>query len=136
MCEGVHAQSCFETPWTVTCQAPLSTEFFRQEYGSALPFLPSGDLPHPGIERLSLASPALWVLYQPRHWWSPLIIIYVTKRNIRLIYMPVNVHACICICVCFNCRFIILKFIWYIVNFIIFNCLKKKKNHFFIYFKE
>ena len=28
----------FETPWTVACQAPLSTEFSRQEYRSELPF--------------------------------------------------------------------------------------------------
>ena len=33
-------QSCqlFVTPWTVACQAPLSMEFFRQEYWSGLPF--------------------------------------------------------------------------------------------------
>ena len=41
------------------CQAPLSMEFFRQEYGSGLPFHPPGDLPHPGIESMSLSSPAL-----------------------------------------------------------------------------
>ena len=28
----------FATPWTVTCQAPLSMEFSRQEYWSELPF--------------------------------------------------------------------------------------------------
>ena len=28
----------FATPWTVTCQAPLSMEFSRQEYQSGLPF--------------------------------------------------------------------------------------------------
>ena len=26
------------TPWTVTCQAPLSMEFSRQEYWNGLPF--------------------------------------------------------------------------------------------------
>ena len=26
------------TPWTVACQAPLSMDFFRQEYWSRLPF--------------------------------------------------------------------------------------------------
>ena len=30
----------FETPWTVTCHAPLSMEFSRQEYCSELPFRP------------------------------------------------------------------------------------------------
>ena len=34
-------------------------EFFRQEYWSGLPFPSAGDLPHPGIEPESLASPAL-----------------------------------------------------------------------------
>ena len=46
----------FATPWTVTCQAPLSMEFSRQEYWSRLPFPSPGDLPHPGIEP---TSPAL-----------------------------------------------------------------------------
>ena len=44
------------TSWTVACQAPLSTEFSRQEYWSGLPFPPSGDLPDPGIEPKSLGS--------------------------------------------------------------------------------
>ena len=34
-------------------------EFFRQEYWSGLPFPPLGDLPDPGTEPSSLASPAL-----------------------------------------------------------------------------
>ena len=46
----------FATPWTVACQAPLSMEFFRQEYWSRLPYPPPGDLLNPGIEP---ASPAL-----------------------------------------------------------------------------
>ena len=47
------------TPWTVACQAPLSTKFSRQEYWSKLPCPPPGDLPHPGIEPESLTSPTL-----------------------------------------------------------------------------
>ena len=46
------------TPWIVTCQASLSMEFSRQEYWSALPFSTPGDLPDPGVEPMSLASPA------------------------------------------------------------------------------
>ena len=38
------------TPRTVACQAPLSTEFSRQEYWSGLPLPSPGDLPNPGIE--------------------------------------------------------------------------------------
>ena len=49
----------FATPWTVACQAPLSTGFPKQEYSSGLPLPSLGDLPDPGIEPASLASPAL-----------------------------------------------------------------------------
>ena len=49
----------FETPWTVAHQAPLSMEFSREGYWSGLPFSIPGDLPDPGIETVSLASPAL-----------------------------------------------------------------------------
>ena len=41
---------------TVALQAPLSMDFFRQEYWSGLPFPSPGDLPHPGIDP---RSPAL-----------------------------------------------------------------------------
>ena len=44
----------FATPWT-----PLSMEFSMQEYWNGLPFSPLGDLPDPGIEPVSPASPAL-----------------------------------------------------------------------------
>ena len=49
----------FVTPWTVARQAPLPMGFFRQEYWSGLPFLTPGDLPDPGVELASRASPAL-----------------------------------------------------------------------------
>ena len=51
----------FATVWTVAPQGPLSIGFSRQEYWSGLPFLPLGDLPIPGIEPVSPASPALQV---------------------------------------------------------------------------
>ena len=40
----------FVTPWTVTCQAPLSMGFSRQEYWRGLPCPSPGHLPSPGIE--------------------------------------------------------------------------------------
>ena len=49
----------FVTPWTVAHQVPLSMGYSRQEYWSGLPFPPPGDLPDPGIEAASLASPPL-----------------------------------------------------------------------------
>ena len=36
--------------WTVARQAPLSMEFFNQEYWSGLPFPTPGDLPDPGVK--------------------------------------------------------------------------------------
>ena len=49
----------FATPWTVACQVLLPMRFSRQEYWSELPLLSPGDLPDPGIEPVSLASPSL-----------------------------------------------------------------------------
>ena len=43
----------------VTCRAPLSMEFSRQEYWSGLPFPTPGDCPNPGIKPMSLVLPAL-----------------------------------------------------------------------------
>ena len=49
----------FVTPWTVTCQAPLSMELSWQEYWSGLPFLSPRDLPNPGNEHVSTKALAL-----------------------------------------------------------------------------
>ena len=59
-------QSClFASPWTTSCQAPLSVEFSKQEYWSGLPFPPPRDLPNPGILPASLVSPALTGRFLP-----------------------------------------------------------------------
>ena len=42
------------TLWTVTCQAPQSMGFPRQEYWSGLPFPTPGDLPNSGIQPVCL----------------------------------------------------------------------------------
>jgi len=47
-------------PWTVACQAPLSTEFSRQEYWHGLPFHSPRDLSNLGIDS---GSPALQADY-------------------------------------------------------------------------
>ena len=57
-CVLSHVQ-LFVTPWTVAHQSPLSMGFFRQEYWNGLPCPPPGDLPDPGIEPISPASPAV-----------------------------------------------------------------------------
>ena len=48
----------FSTPWTAARQAPLSMEFYRQEYWSGLSFPSPGHLPDPGIEPESSALQA------------------------------------------------------------------------------
>ena len=55
------AQLCplFAAPWTAAYQAPLSMEFLRQVYYNGLLFPTLGDFPNPGIEPVSLVSPAL-----------------------------------------------------------------------------
>ena len=55
-----HPVLLFATLWTVACQASLSMRFSRQEHWSVLPHTPPGDLPSPGIEPMSLTSPARW----------------------------------------------------------------------------
>ena len=49
----------FETLWTVARQAPLSMRLSRQEHWSGWLCPPPGELPSPGIESVSLLSPAL-----------------------------------------------------------------------------
>ena len=67
----------FVAPWTIARQAPLSVGFSRQEHWSGLPCFPPGDLPDPGIESVSLLSPAFQVdslpvtLHYPSKWLSP-----------------------------------------------------------------
>ena len=58
VCVCVSHVPLFVTSWTVANQAPLSMEFFRQEYWSRLPFYSPGDLPNPGIEPWSPALQA------------------------------------------------------------------------------
>ena len=50
----------FATPWTVALQAPLSMGILQARMDwSGLPCPPPGDHPNPGIEPMSLRSPAL-----------------------------------------------------------------------------
>ena len=59
MCVCVCAQSLRPVGLFEIHQAPLSMGFPRQEYRSGLPWLPPGDLPNPGIEPMSPASPEM-----------------------------------------------------------------------------
>ena len=67
------------TPWTVAHQAPLSTEFSRQEYWSGLPFLSPGHISEPGIKPVSPELQADSLLSEPPG--KPLKIIQQTLKN-------------------------------------------------------
>ena len=53
------AKTCSTLCDPMNCQTPLSMRFPRQIYSGDLPFRPPGDLPNPGTEPASSASPAM-----------------------------------------------------------------------------
>ena len=74
----------FATPWTLDQQVPLSTGVPRQKYWSVLPFPPPWDLPNPGMEPMSLVSPALaGGFFTTSTTWETLYVEYI-MRNARL----------------------------------------------------
>ena len=81
------AQSCLTlTPWAVGCQASLSIEFSRQEYWSGVPFPPPGDLSDPGIEPMSLVSPAFAGMFfttVPPGKHILLLLFFIKKTEMR-----------------------------------------------------
>ena len=80
----------FVTLWTVACQAPLSMGFSRQEYWSGLPCPPPEHLPNPGLEPVSLTSPALvgGFFTTSTIWEAPHL------------YMVIYKYVCVYVCVC------------------------------------
>ena len=74
-----HVQLC-ATLWTVACQAPLSVEFSRQEYGVGCLCPPPGDLPVLGIEPESLISLALaGVFFTTSITWKALFSVWMAS---------------------------------------------------------
>ena len=70
------------TLWTVACWAPLSMGFSSQEYWSGLLFPLSGDLSNPGIEHISLKSPALaYGFFTTSATWEAHEKVYRTCKN-------------------------------------------------------
>ena len=94
----------FVTPWTVACQAPLSTGFSRALEWVAVPSC--RDLSDPGIKPASLTSPALagsfittraiwevYILMVPQIYLfhlSPLLHSYSGFQNIHLMKLNCN----------------------------------------------
>ena len=80
----------FATPWTMAHQAPLSMGLSRQEYWSGLPCPPPGDLPVPGIEPASLASPALagGLLTTTAIWDSLMLCLVMVSSFLMILDVP------------------------------------------------
>ena len=81
-------------------QAPLSEEFFRQEYWSGLTFPPPGDLPDPGIKHtwpavadrfFTTESPGTPFVYVPglHIWSSNLFAISISFIILKSLQVPV-----------------------------------------------
>ena len=71
-----------ETPWTVAHQPLVSVRVSMPKYWSGLPFLPPGDLPHPGIEPTSPTSLALQADSTAEPPWKP-IYTSIPHTNLR-----------------------------------------------------
>ena len=91
LCHFSYVQLCAAL-WTVAHQAPLSMGFSRQEYWYGLPYLPSEVLPDPGVEPVSLKSPALAGRFftTGTTWEAPSQVLIVANRaiaalNIRIL---------------------------------------------------
>ena len=84
----------FETWQTVALQTPLSMRFSRQEYWSGLPCPPPGDLPDPGIEPMSLMSPALagGFFTTSATWEAPFTCFYYFMCKSICMYMYKVIH--------------------------------------------
>jgi len=76
----------FGNLWTAARQGLLSMGFSRQEYWSGLPCLPPGDLPNPGIEPASPASPALagGFFTTNASWEAPPNSTHISKKKLIL----------------------------------------------------
>ena len=74
--------------WTAAGQAPLPREVSRREHWSGMPFPTAGDLPNPGIEPKSFASPAfVGRLHTSTIWEAPgclLLLLLSRFSRIRL----------------------------------------------------
>ena len=74
----------FAVLWTVTHQAPLSTEFSTQEYWSVLPCPSPGDLPNPGIDRTEFYVSC--ILYHKLYLGSPVPQAICTRKHSLLTF--------------------------------------------------
>ena len=70
--------------WTVARQASLSMGFSRQEHWSGLSFPSPGDRPNPGIESVSLMSPALaGIFFTTSTTWEAPNLIFTLSYTLK-----------------------------------------------------
>ena len=107
----------FATPWTVAHQAPLSMGFSRQEYWSGLPFLSSGDLPDPGIDR----SPALQadsLLPEPpgKPYIYNIVSVSAIQQSEAVIYIYIYIYLYLFRYFSYVCHYRVLSTLCYTVD--------------------
>jgi hypothetical protein len=74
----------FMIPSTVARQGSLSMGFSRQEHWSGLPFPSPGDRPNPGIESMSLMSPALaGRFFTTSTTWEALNLVFTLSYTLK-----------------------------------------------------
>ena len=82
-CQLLSRSWFFVTPWTVACQACLSTEFSRQEYWSGLPCPSPGDLSKPGIEpQVSCIADWFFTVWATREFYISLNLRFIVKLRL------------------------------------------------------
>ena len=79
-------------PMDCSPQAPLSMEFSRQENWSGLPCPPPGDLPNPGTEPASLASPALAGRFFSTVWHLERTVMVLETKNTHCLRIHGNIN--------------------------------------------
>ena len=85
----------FVTSWTVSCQAPLSTGFSRQEYWSGWPFPSPGDLLNTGIEPGSPPLGSFFTIWATREasWEASILLIspgFIQVNQNQLLLLMAN----------------------------------------------
>ena len=71
--------------------------FSRQEFWSGLPFPPPEDLPEPGIEPMSHASPALTTGLPGKPTDFYLLTLYCILQHSLINLLVLNVFVCVCV---------------------------------------
>ena len=85
----------FVTHWIVAHQAPPSMGFSSQEYWGGLPFPSLGDLPDPGIEPASPASPELQAdSSSTEPLGKPMLTLRPQKRTDHILQLNITPAGC------------------------------------------